>query len=59
MRFAMQMGGFVIVKQAVHHWVVWLYWISPMQVITIAQERFDVRPKKTHVYLSPHLVSDD
>ena len=27
-----QMGGFVIVKQAVHHWVVWLYWLSPMQV---------------------------
>ncbi|KAK9865807.1 hypothetical protein WJX84_001141 [Apatococcus fuscideae] len=24
-------GGFVITKQNIHHWVVWLYWISPMQ----------------------------
>ncbi|KAK9812481.1 hypothetical protein WJX73_003351 [Symbiochloris irregularis] len=24
-------GGFVITKQSIHHWVVWLYWISPMQ----------------------------
>lgn len=25
------LGGFVITKQVVHPWVVWLYWISPMQ----------------------------
>jgi len=26
------MGGFVITKQSVQPWVIWLYWISPMQV---------------------------
>ena len=25
-------GGFVITKHSIHPWVVWLYWISPMQV---------------------------
>lgn len=30
--FVLQLGGFVITKQVVHPWVVWLYWTSPMQV---------------------------
>ena len=27
----MMMGGFVIPKASVHPWVVWLYWIDPLQ----------------------------
>lgn len=27
----MLMGGFVIPKSFVHPWVVWLYWIDPLQ----------------------------
>lgn len=26
------MGGFVITKQNIRPWVVWMYWCSPMQV---------------------------
>lgn len=31
------MGGFVITKQSVRPWVVWMYWSSPMQVILFFQ----------------------
>ena len=27
----MMMGGFVIPKASVHPWVVWVYWIDPLQ----------------------------
>ena len=27
----MLMGGFVIPKASVHPWVVWLYWLDPLQ----------------------------
>lgn len=28
------MGGFVITKQSIQPWVVWMYWVSPMQVLS-------------------------
>ena len=33
------MGGFVITKQNVRPWVVWMYWSSPMQVLLLTTRK--------------------